>query len=71
MIGPVDLRETPHSRRAIWLGASLSLLSGALLAAAMPNYDMHLLAWVALVPLLLAITYLPRARLQVLTSPSG
>src|SRR5438445_13507849 len=33
----------------------LSVLSGSLLVLTFPSFDLHILAWVALVPLLLAI----------------
>lgn len=57
--------------KAIWAGLGASALSGLLLAAAMPNADVGVLAWVALVPLLLALESLPQAPAMGLTLPFG
>ncbi len=40
---------------SIFLPVFLSLLSGFLLVLAFPKYDLHMLAWVGLVPLLIAL----------------
>jgi apolipoprotein N-acyltransferase len=39
----------------------VSAVSGVLITASMPNFDLSFLGWVALVPLLLAIEVLPKA----------
>jgi len=49
------------SRLRFWAGMGLSAVSGLLLAATMPNFDVGLLGWLALVPLLMAVTTAPTA----------
>jgi len=47
--------RTGTAARSLWLPSALAVLSGLLLFAAFPPLDRGLLAWVALVPLLLAV----------------
>lgn len=42
-----------------WLKLSLSAISGVLLAASMPGYDILLLGWIALVPMLVVVLTSP------------
>ncbi|HEY73394.1 MAG TPA: apolipoprotein N-acyltransferase [Thermoflexia bacterium] len=49
----------------------LSAISGLLLAATMPNFDVGLLGWLALVPLLIAVTAAPSRQHYVLALPFG
>ncbi len=55
------------SRSMRWLALALGLASGLLYAASIPKLNLFILAWVALVPLLLALPYLPSA----LSIPTG
>ena len=45
-------------RRRFLIGMSVSAVSGVLITASMPNFDVSFLGWVALVPLVLAIEVL-------------
>lgn len=54
------LREVP-SGSIRWLALALGLVSGLLYAASIPKPDAFFLAWIALVPLILALAYLPPA----------
>lgn len=51
-----NMTEAPNEkmmrRRQLWISLGLSAVSGILIAASMPNFDVSLLGWVALVPLL-------------------
>jgi len=49
----------------------VSAVSGVLIAASMPNFDLSFLGWVALVPLLLAIEVLPKASPTIMAMPFG
>ena len=60
------------TRRQCYLtGIGVSAVSGVLITASMPNFDLSLLGWVALVPLLLAIEVLPKASPAILAMPFG
>ncbi|MCP4544741.1 MAG: hypothetical protein GY832_47180 [Chloroflexi bacterium] len=67
----VDDYETTLARLRFWAGMGLSVISGLLLAATMPNFDVGLLGWLALVPLLMAITIAPAKQYYVLALPFG
>jgi len=58
-------------RKQLLLGLGASTLSGVLIAASMPNFDLYFLAWFALVPMLLAIELMPDERMDILTLPFG
>jgi apolipoprotein N-acyltransferase len=45
--------------RSFWSGMGASIVSGVLISMSMPNFDVGILGWVALVPLLIAIMLLP------------
>lgn len=66
---------TPNKKtlrqRQLWIAWGLSAVSGGLIAASMPNFDMHILGWVALVPMLLAIQYMPDKSAYTLALPFG
>ena len=62
------------ARLRFWAGMGLSAVSGLLLAATMPNFDVGLLGWLALAPLLMAVTATPTAgaiQQYVLALPFG
>lgn len=65
-----DYERTIDTLR-FWAGMGLSAASGLLLAATMPNFDVGLLGWLALVPLLMTITTAPVARHYLLALPFG
>jgi apolipoprotein N-acyltransferase len=60
---------TRKARRISGLGASAC--SGLLLTASMPNFDLGLLGWLALVPLLLSIEWLEEESPTTLAMPFG
>jgi len=53
------------------IGLGVSAVSGMLIAASMPNFDISFLGWVALVPLLLAIEVLPKVSPILIAMPFG
>ena len=59
------------ARRASWLWLALSALSGILLTRAMPGYDVLLLSWIALTPLLVVLFVAPSSQVFLLTFPFG
>lgn len=69
MTGTLDQKTLP--RRQLWIALGVSALSGVLMAASMPPFDISILGWVALVPLLLAIQYLPNRSTRILAWPFG
>jgi apolipoprotein N-acyltransferase len=69
MIGTPN--EKTVRQRQLWIAWGLSAVSGGLIAASMPNFDMNILGWVALVPLLLAIQYMPDKSTYTLALPFG
>ena len=54
-----------------WARLGLSTLSGVLIALSMPNFDIWPLAWVALVPLLIALEGQPGKRKFLISLPFG
>jgi len=67
----VDDYDKTLARLRFWAGMGLSAVSGLLLAATMPNFDVGLLGWLALAPLLMAITTAPIKQQYVLALPFG
>ena len=63
--------EKNPSQRVFWLGLALSALSGVLLTLAMPGFDVPLLGWIALTPLLVVLFVAPPRQLFLLTLPFG
>jgi len=68
---PIPNPRFTDSQLRFWAGMGLSAASGLLLAATMPNFDVGLLGWLALVPLLMTITTAPAARHYLLALPFG
>lgn len=60
------IRELP-----LWLGLLISAASGVLLTLAMPGFDVPLLAWVAMTPLLVLLLTASSARVFALALPFG
>ncbi|MBW2563136.1 MAG: apolipoprotein N-acyltransferase, partial [Deltaproteobacteria bacterium] len=58
-------------RQCYLIGMSVSAVSGVLIAASMPNFDVSFLGWFALVPLLLAIEMLPKVSPIFIAMPFG
>lgn len=56
---------------SFWAALGLSALSGVLIALSMPNFDIWPLAWVALVPLLIALERQPGKRKFFISLPFG
>ena len=57
--------EISMGRLRFWAGMGLSTISGLLLAATMPGFDVPLIGWIALMPLVMVVTATP------LNRPSG
>ncbi len=55
----------------LWMALTLSALSGGLLTAAMPGFDIPLLGWVALVPLLVVLLTAKPNQVYLLGLPFG
>ncbi|OQY36425.1 MAG: hypothetical protein B6243_03245 [Anaerolineaceae bacterium 4572_5.2] len=58
-------------KNRFWAGMGLSAVSGLLLTATMPNFDVGLLAWFALVPALATLTIAPSKQHYFLALPFG
>ena len=56
---------------ALWKKLLLSAFSGVLLTATMPGFDVPILGWIALVPLLVVIMISPPKQHFVLALPFG
>jgi len=69
MVRTPDEKALRH--RQLWIAWGLSAVSGGLMAASMPSFDISLLGWVALVPLLLANQYMPYKSAKILALPFG
>ncbi len=67
----VDDYEKTFARLRFWAGMGLSAISGILLTAAMPGFDVPFLGWIALVPLLIVITTAPSRQHYALALPFG
>jgi len=63
--------EATMARLRFWAGMGLSAVSGLLLAATMPNFDVGLLGWLALVPLVATLTIAPVKQQYALALPFG
>ena len=63
--------EKNTSKHISWLGLALSSLSGFLLTLSMPGFDVPLLGWIALTPLLVVLSVMPPSQLFLLTLPFG
>jgi apolipoprotein N-acyltransferase len=60
-----------HKNRSIWIGLTLSALSGLMLTASMPGFDLPFIGWVALVPLLVVLITAQQKQVYPLTLPFG
>ncbi|MCK4473080.1 MAG: SCP2 sterol-binding domain-containing protein, partial [Anaerolineae bacterium] len=68
---PISNYESSMARLRFWAGMGLSAVSGLLLAASMPNFDVGLLGWLALVPLVATLTIAPVKQHYLLALPFG
>ena len=68
---PISNYESSMTRLRFWAGMGLSAVSGLLLAASMPNFDVGLLGWLALVPLVATLTIAPVKQHYMLALPFG
>jgi len=67
-LGKGGTGEKAHTMK---IALGLSAVSGGLIVACMLNFDVGILGWVALVPLLLAIQYVPEKPARILALPFG
>ncbi|MDY6878391.1 MAG: nitrilase-related carbon-nitrogen hydrolase, partial [Chloroflexota bacterium] len=68
---PISNYASSMARLRFWAGMGLSAVSGLLLAASMPNFDVGLLGWLALVPLVATLTIAPAKQHYLLALPFG
>jgi len=68
---PIPNPKLTNTGLRFWAGMGLSAVSGLLLAATMPGFDVPLLGWIALVPLLMVITTAPAKQQYALALPFG
>ncbi|MEZ5651112.1 MAG: nitrilase-related carbon-nitrogen hydrolase [Burkholderiaceae bacterium] len=66
-----EIQFKPSVFERPWLALGASALSGLLLVASMPGFDVPLIGWVALVPLLLALSEIPAAQAFRTALPFG
>ncbi|MBL7163469.1 MAG: SCP2 sterol-binding domain-containing protein [Anaerolineales bacterium] len=68
---PISNPKLTDSQFRFWAGMGLSAVSGLLLTATMPGFDVPFIGWIALVPLLMVITTAPVKQHYVLALPFG
>ncbi len=68
---PISNPRFTDAQLNFWAGMGLSAISGLLLTASMPGFDVPFIGWVALVPLILAISLAPPKQHYVLGLPFG
>ncbi len=68
---PIANPKLTEAQLRFWAGMGLSAVSGLLLTASMPGFDVPFLGWIALVPLLLVISTSPVKQQYVLALPFG
>ncbi|MEE9617529.1 MAG: nitrilase-related carbon-nitrogen hydrolase [Anaerolineae bacterium] len=68
---PISNYKSSMARLRFGAGMGLSAVSGLLLAASMPNFDVGLLGWLALVPLVATLTIAPVKQHYLLALPFG
>ena len=64
-------RQSSLDNFPLWLKLTLSAISGVLIAATMPGYDVPLLGWVALVPMLIVVMTSPARHRFYIALPFG
>jgi apolipoprotein N-acyltransferase len=69
--GPISNPKFSESQLRFWAGMGLSTVSGFLLAASMPGFDVPFIGWVALVPLLIVLPYAESKHVYPLALPFG
>lgn len=68
---PISNPQFTNTQLRFWAGMGLSAVSGLLLTATMPGFDVPFLGWIALVPLLMVITTAPAKQHYALALPFG
>jgi len=68
---PIPSPKLTDAQLRFWAGMGLSAVSGLLLTAAMPGFDIPFVGWIALVPLLMVITTAPVKQHYALALPFG
>ncbi|MCK4899467.1 MAG: SCP2 sterol-binding domain-containing protein, partial [Anaerolineales bacterium] len=68
---PIPNPKLTNTELRFWAGLGLSAVSGLLLTATMPGFDVGLLGWIALIPLLMVITTAPAKQQYALALPFG
>jgi apolipoprotein N-acyltransferase len=68
---PISNPKLSDSQLRLWAGMGLSAVSGFLLIASMPGYDVPYVGWLALVPLLIALLTAEAKQVYPLALPFG
>ncbi len=68
---PISNPKLSDSQLRFWAGMGLSAVSGLLLTATMPGFDVPFLGWIALIPLLMVLTTAPAKQHYALALPFG
>jgi len=68
---PISNPKISESQFRFWVGMGLSAISGLLITSTMPGFDVPFLGWIALIPLLMALTTTPTRQHYVLALPFG
>jgi len=66
---PIANPKISESQFRFWVGMGLSAISGLLLTSTMPGFDVPFLGWIALIPLLMALTTAPLIQHYALALP--
>jgi apolipoprotein N-acyltransferase len=68
---PISNPRFSDAQLRFWAGMGLSAISGLLLTASMPGFDVPFIGWVSLVPLILVVSTAPPKEFYVLALPFG
>src|SRR3990172_549324 len=67
----METTTNTQDKKRFWIVLAASALSGVLIAAYMPNFDVSFLGWIAFVPFLIALEFMPNKSAENLAIPFG